>query len=256
MEQLTKAGLLVHWYKKKPQLVPFQFNPTEVSYDKGSQIAEIAIPGLDSPLQQFVRGHAEKVTMDLFFDRTDDGMGAGAKSVTEWTDTVYQLVKIEPKRHAPPICTFVWNDQFPGSSLGRRSNSKGDMAAGALAGAIAAADPGGGAMGNQRRNGFQCLVESVRSKFTLFSPQGVPLRATLSVTLREYKTLEQQLKHLNKTSPDRTHSHVVQRGETLSGIAGDYYDRPGEWRPVAQANGLEDPRRLAVGVFLTVPPLE
>ena len=62
---------------------------------------------------------------------------------------------------------------------------------------------------------FQCVVESVRQKFTLFSPEGIPLRATLSVTLREYKTLEQQLDQLNLSSPNRTHSHIVQRGETL-----------------------------------------
>ena len=35
-----------------------QFNPTEFSLDKAAQIAEIAIPGLDAPLLQFVRGQA------------------------------------------------------------------------------------------------------------------------------------------------------------------------------------------------------
>ena len=97
----------------------------------------------------------------------------------------------------------------------------------------AAADLLGAALGNQRRNGFQCLVESVKQKFTLFNPEGIPLRATLSVTLREYKTLEEQLAHLNLTSPDRTHAHVTQRGETLSGIAGQYYRRPSQWRQIA-----------------------
>ena len=46
----------------------------------------MTIPGLDSPLQQFVRGQAEKLTLDLFFDTTDTGMGAGATSVTTETD--------------------------------------------------------------------------------------------------------------------------------------------------------------------------
>lgn len=275
MEQLVKAALLVHWYQRKPQEIPVQFNPTELTYDKSAQIAEISIPGLDSPLQQFVRGQTEKLTMDLFFDTTDGGMGKQVTSVTEWTDKVYQLVKIEPKRHAPPLCTFVWNDQFPGSSLGGKPGAKpgGALAAaaaavaGAAAGAAAAAlgpagavigaaaDLAGATLGNQRRNGFQCIVETVKQKFTLFNPEGVPLRATLTVTLREYKTLEQQLKHLNLTSPDRTHSHVVQQGETLSGIAASYYDRPGEWRPIAEDNGIEDPRRMAVGAFLTIPPI-
>ena len=231
MEQIVKATLLVKWDKRLPEYIEVQYNPTELSYDKSAQFAEIAIPGLDAPLQQFVRGQAEKLTLELFFDTTDQGMGTDATSVTKLTDRIYQLVKIEPTRHAPPICTFIWNGPFPpGSSISDAS-------------------------GNQRRDGFTCIVESVKQKFTLFSPTGVPLRATLTVGLREYKTLDDQLAQLNKTSPDRTHSHVIQRGETLSGIAGDIYRRPGDWRLIAEANNIEDPRRLTAGTFLTVPPI-
>jgi nucleoid-associated protein YgaU len=95
-------------------------------------------------------------------------------------------------------------------------------------------------------------VESVKQKFTLFSPKGVPLRATLTVTLREYKTLQEQLDRLGLSTP-RTRSHVVQQGETLSSLAAQYYDRPGEWRSIADANDIEDPRRMLVGAFLTIP---
>ena len=272
MEQLTMAAFLVHWVDRKdPEVIEVQHNPTELSYDKSAHIAEITIPGLDAPLQQFVRGNAERLNVELFFDTTDKGMGKNAKSVTRLTDKIYQLIKIEPKRHAPPICTFVWNDEFPGSSIGgtqgAAANAVGALlgeaaasvvdavadAAGAVVGAIASLI--GAASGNQRRNGFKCTVESVKQKLTLFSPEGVPLRATVNVTLREYKTLEDQLKQLNRTSPDRTHSHVVQRTETLSGIAAQYYERPGEWRPLAEENEIEDPRRLVPGAFITVPPI-
>jgi hypothetical protein len=228
------ATLVVAWHNRRPEAIPVQFNPTEFTLDKSAQIAEITIPGLDAPLQQFVRGQAEKLTLDLFFDTTEQGMGGDAVSVTTWTDRVYQLLKIEPTRHAPPICTLVWNAQFPGSAIGSLTEVQ---------------------VGNQKRNGFQCIVESVKQKFTLFSPKGVPLRATLTVTLREYKTLEQQLDHLGLSSPDRRHSHVVQRGETLAGIAVQHYDRPGEWRPIADANNIENPRRMAPGTFLTIPPI-
>lgn len=247
MQQLTQAALLVQWAsRQEAERVDFQFNPTELSYDKGAQYAEIAIPGLDSPLQQFVRGNAERLSLDLFFDSTDEkGMGQGAESVTKYTDKIYRLVKIEPERHAPPICTFVWNDKFPGSSLGQPS---GPAATGAAGGAP------GASQGNQSRNGFKCIVESVKQKFTLFSPEGVPLRATLTVALREYKTLDEQLAQLNLSSPDRTHSHVLQRGETLAAVAARYYRRPGDWRAIALANAIEDPRRLTPGTFLSIPP--
>ena len=71
------------------------------------------------------------------------------------------------------------------------------------------------------------------------------------MALREYKTLDEQLAHLNLTSPDRTHSHVTQNGDTLSRIAAQYYRSPGDWRLIADANGIEDPRRLVPGAFLT-----
>jgi nucleoid-associated protein YgaU len=230
MTPLAKATLTAEYSSGSLEIFDVQYNPTEFSLDKGVQIAEIAIPGLDSPLLQFVRGQAEKLTVDLFFDTTDDGTGAGARSVTRLTDPIYSLAKIEPAGHAPPIVTFAWNAAFPGADL----------------------PP---AAGNQRRNAFRGIVDSCRQKFTFFSPEGVPLRATLTLSLREYKTLDQQLTQLNLSSPDRTHAHLTREGETLSRIASIYYTRPGDWRQIADRNEIDDPRRLAPGLLLTVPSI-
>jgi nucleoid-associated protein YgaU len=271
--QLRKALLRVEWHNRPPEDVAVQYNPTEFTLEKQAQIGEIQIPGLDSPLQQFVRGQTEKLTMDLFFDTTEHGMGPGATSVTTETDKIYQLVKIEPTRHAPPLLTFIWSDQFPGSTIGgapgaaagsaTRPISGAPPVAGATGAALAATGSTGASalaavgpsMGGQRRNGFRCVLESVRQKFTLFSPEGVPLRATLTVSFREYKTLNDQLEQLNFSSPDRTHVHVLEAGDSLASVARRYYDKPGEWRPIADHNRIEDPRRLRPGTFLEVPRL-
>ena len=233
MEQPLPATILANWQPPaRPEEIEVQFNPKELSFRKNAQLAEINIPGLDSPLVQFVRGQNETLTLELFFDTTDEGMGSNATSVTEKTDRIYELVKIEPSRHAPPVCEFVWNTEFPGNNVSSHDGS------------------------NQRRSSFKCIVEKVDQKFTLFSHLGVPLRATLTVTLREYKTLDEQLKQLNLKSPDRPHVHVMQRGETLSAIAGHHYQRPAEWRRIAEENGVEDPRRIDPGLFLMVPSIE
>ena len=276
MTQLKKAIIRVYWEGRgKPEDIEVQYNPTEYTFDKQNQIAEIQIPGLDSPLQQFVRGQSEKLTLDLFFDTTEQGTGAGATSVTTETDKIYQLIKIEPKRHAPPILEFVWSNQIAGANIGNAPGSVAgavshavSAAAGAAEGAAGAAIAAAGSvgssalaaagaagLGNQRRTGFRCVLESVRQKFTLFSPEGVPLRATLTVSLREYKTLQNQLDELHLSSPDRTHVHVLEEGETLAAVAERYYDTPADWREVADKNGLDDPRRLTPGVFLEVPAL-
>jgi nucleoid-associated protein YgaU len=204
-----------------------QYNPTELLFEKQMQFAEITIPGLDAPLQQFVRGQAEKLTIELFFDTTEAGTGLDAQSVTALTDKVFQLARIDPERHAPPIVTFIWNN-IPGDSYGPRASG-------------------------QQRDSFDGVIESIRQKLTLFSPLGVPLRATVNVVLREYRPLDIQLSQLNLKSPDRTRSHVVRGGETLTAVATAEWDRPEEWRRIADANDIEDPRRMHPGTFLTVP---
>ena len=207
-----------------------RFNPTEYTLNKGAQIAEVTIPGLDSPILQFVRGQSETLSLDLFFDSTEDGMDDNAKSVTELTDKFYQLVKLDGETHAPPVCFFSWGANFPGQRLYKST-------------------------GSQLRNGFKCLVESVRQRFTLFSPQGVPLRATLTVSLKEYKTLAEQMNEINKTSPDHSHTHVVQLGETLSQISYALYEDPAQWRAIADQNALLDPLDLERGTVLEIPTL-
>lgn len=229
MQRLEKAMIVAMWHDLM-DFIAVQFNPTEFTLNKTNQIAEVPIPGLDTPLLQFVRGQSEVLTVDLFFDTTENGTGAGAVSVTTETDKIYQLMKIDPHTHAPPVCAFLWNDKFPGNDVSE-------------------------SVGNQKRNDFQCVVESVRQKFTLFSPEGIPLRATLTVTLREYKTLDEQLKQLNLNSPDKTQGYILRSDDTLAGLAARQYLRPGEWRAIADANDIEDPRRLVPGSFVRIPPI-
>ena len=231
LNELQKACFWVEWTPNDFEVIEVQFNPTELAFSKAIQLAEIGIPGLDAPIQQFVRGQAEKLTLELFFDTTDTGMDAGARSVTKLTDQIYSLVKIHGESHATPVCEFSWNPtRFPGADL---------------------ADGQAG----QKRNSFRCIVESVSQKFTLFSPQGIPLRATVSVALREYRPLDKQLQELNLQSPDHTRVHSVQRGDTLTGIAGRLYESPAEWRRLATHNLITDPRRLSPSRLLEIPPV-
>lgn len=226
----VKASMMVQVGPNDYEFHDVQFNPTELTFDKQAQLAEIAIPGLDAPLQQFIRGNAEKLTLELFCDTTDNGTGIGAKSVTSETDKFYQLVKIVPTLHAPPVVTFSWHHEFPGNRLDTE-------------------------WGSHRRTSFTGVAESVRQRFTMFSPEGVPLRATVTLVLREWRPIEQQLKELNLSSPDRTHRHRLGVGETLSALASRYYQRASEWRRIADENGIEDPRRLVPGRVLTIPSI-
>lgn len=204
-----------------PARIVVQFNPAEYTLAKGAQIAEINIPGIDSPILQFVRGQNEKLTLELFFDTTQFGMGESpVRDVRELTTPVYRLVKIQSATHAPPRVRFVW-----GKGLS-----------------------------------FRAIVESVQQKFTLFNPAGVPLRATLSVTFREYKTLEEQLMELNLQSADHTKLYEVREHDTLAHIAFREYGDASQWRHIAaepaNAEALPDPLRPTPGVKLVIPALD
>jgi Contractile injection system tube protein/LysM domain len=227
-----KGHIDVAW-RRGQQRIDFQYNPTDLEFTRNVHIAEITIPGLDSPLLQFIRGNNETLAVTLFFDTTDFGMGTKptVNPVTTFIDKIYALTKIDPDSHAPPVCEFQWGRGFPGGSLPDQA-------------------------GNQSRTSFRCLVEQVVHKYTLFSPNGVPLRATAVLKLREYKPLTQQLNQLGLNSPDKTQVRVLRGDETLSSIAGDHYRSPGDWRVIADANAIEDPRRLRPGMFLTLPPLD
>jgi nucleoid-associated protein YgaU len=196
------------------------YNPTEYALSKGAQLAEVPIPGLDMPILQFVRGHTETLTLELFFDSTENGTGALAKPVTALTDRFYDLVKIDPNTHSPPVVLFSW---------------------------------GGTAFPGKERKSFKCVVANIRQQYTLFSPGGVPLRARLTVDLREYKTLEEQLTQLNLLSGDHTKATVVTEGDTITGVAERAYGRSDAWRAIADANGIEDPLALAPGTILRIP---
>ena len=218
-------------FRAGPKVVA-QYNPTEITFEKGVQIAEVAIPGIDAPILQFVRGQSETVSLELFFDTTEFGTaGPGLTPVTVRTDAFFQLIKIDPKTHAPPILRVTWGEsQLPGWQFSDQWAS-------------------------QSRTGFQCVVESVQQQFTLFSPEGLPLRAKLSVKLREYRTLDQQLDAIKFESPDHFERYVVQDGDTLSGIAARTYDDPSVWREIAEANQIVDPSELPAGLELRIPAL-
>jgi nucleoid-associated protein YgaU len=202
-----------------PPLIPVQFNPPEYTIGKAAQIAEIAIPGIDSPVLQFVRGQTQTLALELFFDTTRFGRGeAQSVDVRTLTDRVAQLGRIQPHTHAPPRVRFVWG----------------------------------------RGLSFRAIVDNVQQKFTLFTPHGVPVRASLTMSFKEYRTLEEQLKELNLQTADHTKVHRVKRGETLPAIAFREYGDAASWRLIADENAdrLPDLRRLTPGTELRIPAID
>jgi hypothetical protein len=199
------------------------YNPEKYSVNKAVQFAEIGIPGLDEPVLQFVRGQNEKVTFDLFFDTTKQGMVNNVTDVRTLTQPVYNLLKVNGTTHAPPRFSINWG---VGKSLFGQGNTT-----------------------------SLCVLESMNEEFMLFAPTGEPLRAKLTLTVRMASTVQVQFQETPRNSPDRTKVVTVLRGQLISDIANQEYGDPRQWRPIAEANPLINPRFLEPGSTLLVPSL-
>jgi LysM repeat protein len=102
---------------------------------------------------------------------------------------------------------------------------------------------------------FRCVLARVNQKFTMFDSDGKPVRARLTCTFNEVIDPEQEAREVNRQTADFSKVHVVTQGETLNDIATRHYSKPETWRPIAIANGLEDPREISPGQSLLVPAL-
>jgi nucleoid-associated protein YgaU len=102
---------------------------------------------------------------------------------------------------------------------------------------------------------FQGVLKSLNQRFTLFLGDGTPARATLSCTFQEWRSSDDDARLQNKQSVDVAKTRVVRRGDSLSSLAAEEYSDPSLWRPIAEANGIDDPRALQPGRVLAIPAL-
>jgi hypothetical protein len=191
-------------------LIPLTFNPTEYKLSKANVFAEIPIPGLETPLIQYVRGGSEKLSLEALVDTSQ----TLADVRVTYVEKLRGLLSINAKEHAPPLVAFVWD-----------------------------------------RPVLTGVLENLDVSYVLFTPDGIPLRAKLTMSLREYRAAAVQAAQTPQQSPNVEKTFVVRRGDTLASISQALYRSPAYWRELATANGIVDPRRLRPGQVLTAPRL-
>jgi hypothetical protein len=103
---------------------------------------------------------------------------------------------------------------------------------------------------------FKGVVTSISQRYTMFLESGVPVRATLGLSMKSSQTMKEQYQEIPRQSADRTKLKTIKLGDQLWSIAADEYEDPGAWRHIAEANGIDNPRLLAAGKSLTIPRLE
>jgi hypothetical protein len=103
---------------------------------------------------------------------------------------------------------------------------------------------------------FKSVVESLGKTFTVFTPDGHPVRAEVSIEFKQYRTPTEQTEEEPPSSPDRAKLHTVTEGDSLWALAAAEYGDAGRWRVIADANDVADPTRLEPGRELLLPAIE
>jgi hypothetical protein len=101
-----------------------------------------------------------------------------------------------------------------------------------------------------------CVLKQYTINYKLFRSNGTPLRAVLSATFVEHKTLELQALLKNLQSPDVTESHLIKEGQRLDQLVFSKYDDHRYCAQVAKHNSLDTIRRLHTSSEITLPPLK
>jgi hypothetical protein len=101
---------------------------------------------------------------------------------------------------------------------------------------------------------FRAVITNMTQKFTLFTKDGVPVRAQVDVTFTQYED-EKNYKHQNPTSGGGPIERiwVVVRGDRLDTIAATVYGDATNWRRIAEYNGLLNPLILTPGQRFIIP---
>ena len=99
---------------------------------------------------------------------------------------------------------------------------------------------------------FICIAESVNVTFTMFLPNGIPVRANCQVKLKQ---VEEQKMYPPQNPTTRSAARkvwVVEEGQTLDWIAFKEYGNAALWRVIADKNNLDNPRSLRPGQVLKI----
>jgi len=101
----------------------------------------------------------------------------------------------------------------------------------------------------------RCVMKSANVNYTLFKPDGFPLRAKIQATFSQISDDELRAAEEGRNSPDLTHYRVVQDGDNLPLMTYKIYGEFSHYPLVALYNGLNDFRTLETGRKIAFPPL-
>lgn len=192
-----------------------QYNPASLKISKSVQWKSESAKGRDVPESQFQNGVPRVLSVELIFDSYDNST-LSDDSVAPVVEDIFHLTTVE--KHGDKHRPPVCKVVW-----GRFS--------------------------------FVGVLEKFEEELLLFKEDGTPVRAKVVCSFKEWRTNYDDATAAATESADVTKSRLLQRGQTLSGLAADEYMDPRKWREIANANNIDDPFRITAGTTLIIPSL-
>ena len=198
------------------------FNPSEYTFSRSNEWKSEDVPGQEIPKLTFAGGKSGVLTLKLIFDTNEQHVSniAAGSDVRQVTRKLWGMMKVAEttnsqgvKSKAPPNVQFQWG----------------------------------------RLWSVTAVITQIEETFTLFRPDGTPVRSSISLSLQQLFP-DDVYPRQNPTSGGAPgdHTRVVLPGETLAGIAYEEYGDTMAWRHIATTNRITDPRRLRPGQVLLI----
>jgi LysM repeat protein len=195
------------------------FNPTEYTFEDSSKWQEQE-GNRRGPELQYTGGDRKRLSMELFYDTYE-----AKEDVRLYTGKLQQLLIVTTdggnNGKRPPLVELSW---------GQAQSNVGFP--------------------------FKCVLESLKQQFTLFTSDGMPVRAKVSVSFKEFELPKEEQQREPRRSSYPAQTYTVREGDSLSGIASAVWNDPSKWRVLAEANEISNPRVLEPGQALIVPAIK
>ncbi|GKS69038.1 peptidoglycan-binding protein [Nitrosomonas sp. PY1] len=218
LEKLVITPLGKNGGRLEQKAVKVMFNPSDYSISKSVNWESGSTDRrFNAPGIIFKGGGSRKLSLKLFYDVTEPVNGVKYADVRELTNKLILFTRMDRDLQRPPTVQVSWGKAPVGSDFP-----------------------------------FTGVITSLSQQFVLFSGKGKPLRANVDIDLLEYIKPEMDKR---ETDPELT-TYRIKRGDTLANITATLYDDVSDWRRIAEANGLDNPRILEIGKLLTIPESE
>ena len=211
------------------------YNPESYSQSRQVRYAQANGISTNTPVSQFAGGSLEILQFRLFFDSMSSGSEVGGGLVDRLLFTANSLLPsaanlIDVRDYTNKIFQLMKTE----SSVHRPPRLLVEWSSLQFTGFLA----------------------SCTQQFLKFDESGTPVRAMLKCQFIEHVDLN-KLSGMNPLgSPDTTKFRSVHQGDSLWALAAKEYGQSGQWREIARANGIVNPRRLRMGDTLVLPALK